>query len=186
MEISRVIRQLALTTGFLAAMIAAPALAQEADTAATDTDLANNTAFGDWVVSCQAATVRRNICQLVQVQTMRDTGQMIARFVALPVEDGAILLAQMPMGVYLPGGAVYRFAENEDLEQREMIWQRCMGEVCEAAAPLDDAELALFAEHDSILVGFRMSAESEPIILGVDISQFNEALDALELANAEE
>ncbi len=181
------IRQLFLSFGLAVVLAAAPAVAQEAETEAeTSTDLANNTPFGDWVVSCQAATVQRNICQLVQVQTLRDTGQMLARFVALPVEDGAILLAQMPMGVYLPGGAVYRFAENEELEQREMIWQRCLGEVCEAAAPLDGEELALFAEHEQILVGFRMSAEDEPIILGVDISQFNEALEALERANAEE
>lgn len=185
MEILGVIRKLFLSFGLLMALAVVPAVAQET-AAETDTDLANNTAFGDWVVSCQAATVQRNICQLVQVQTLRDTGQMLARFVALPVEDGAILLAQMPMGVYLPGGAVYRFAENEEQEQREMIWQRCLGEVCEAAAPLDTDELALFAEHEQILVGFRMSAEDEPIILGVDISQFNEALEALERANTQE
>lgn len=185
MEMRRVKQRLSLAIGLMAALTAGPGISQETE-ATTDTDLANNTAFGDWVVSCQAATVQRNICQLVQVQTLRETGQMLARFVALPVEDGAILLAQMPMGVYLPGGAVYRFAENEELEQREMIWQRCLGEVCEAAAPLDDDELALFGAHDAILVGFRMSAEDEPIILNVDISQFNEALTALKRADNED
>lgn len=148
------------------------------------TDLANNARFGDWIVACEAATVKRNVCRLEQEQTLRDNGQLVARFIAVPVSDGAILLAQTPMGTYLPGGAVYRFVDDEETEQREMIWQRCLGTICEAAGPLDEAELALFAERDALLFGFRMAAEGDPIILRVDISQFTEALDALAAASA--
>ncbi|UXX84069.1 invasion associated locus B family protein [Roseovarius pelagicus] len=164
----------------------APAV--EDSTAATDAapvDLANNASFGDWIVACEAATVRRTVCRLVQEQSLRENGQLVARFVAVPVSDGAILLAQTPMGTYLPGGAVYRFAGDDDTEQREMIWQRCLGDICEAAAPLDEDELALFAERDALLFGFRMSAEADPLILSVDISRFAEALTALRAATAE-
>lgn len=160
-----------------------PASAQDTgDGAATDAaaaDLPNNAAFGDWIVSCEAATVRRTVCRLVQEQSLRENGQLVARFIAVPVSDGAILLAQTPMGTYLPGGAVYRFAGDETTEQREMIWQRCLGEICEAATPLDEEELALFAEGDALLFGFRMSADTDPLILSVDISRFAEALNAL-------
>ncbi|MDE0591502.1 invasion associated locus B family protein [Halocynthiibacter sp. C4] len=148
------------------------------------TDVVNGSAFGDWIVDCQALTAKRTACRLIQEQSLRETGELVARFVAVPVEDGAILLAQVPMGVYLPGGAVYRFTENEEVEQRDMIWQRCAADICEAAAPLDDDELAIFAEHDSLLFGFRPTADGEPVILNVDISSFAEAIAALRANNS--
>jgi invasion protein IalB len=142
-------------------------------------EIANNTAFGDWVVICEAVTIRRTVCQLVQELSLRDSDQMLARFVALPVEEGAVLVAQLPMGVYLPGGAVFRFADMDEEPQREMIWQRCFGEVCEAAIPLPEEELAVFARAEAMLFGFRMDAEAEPIILRVDVSRFAEAIGLL-------
>jgi invasion protein IalB len=148
-------------------------------------DVINNTAFGDWIVNCEAITVKRTACRLVQEQSLRDSGELVARFIALPVVDGAILLAQVPMGVYLPGGAVYRFAGNDDIEQREMIWQRCAQDVCEAAAPLDEDELALFAQEDTMLFGFRPNADSEAVVLSVDLSEFTDAVQQLREANAE-
>ncbi|MCO6381951.1 MAG: invasion associated locus B family protein [Vannielia sp.] len=159
----------------------APALAQEATEPAAEPseDVGNNTAFGDWIVSCEAVTIKKTACSLVQEQRLKESGQLVARFVALPVSDGAILLAQVPMGVYLPGGAVYRFAGNDAQEQREMIWQRCAENVCEAAAPLSEEELAVFAEEEALLFGFRPTAESEPVVLRVDISRFAEAVQKL-------
>ncbi len=157
----------------------------ETTTAEKSVDIANNTAFGDWIVNCEAITAKRTSCRLVQEQTLRKTGELVARFIALPVIDGAILLAQVPMDVYLPGGAVYRFGGNEEVEQREMIWQRYAKDVCEAAAPLDEAELAIFAKEDTMLFGFRPNADAEPVVLSVDISQFAEALKALRAADAE-
>lgn len=142
-------------------------------------EIANNTAFGDWVVFCEAVTIRRTVCQLVQELSLRDSDRMLARFVALPVEEGAVLVAQVPMGVYLPGGAVFRFADMDEEPQREMIWQRCFGEVCEAAIPLPEEELAVFARAQAMLFGFRMDAEEEPIILRVDVSRFAEAIGLL-------
>ena len=176
-------------TGRLAAALAlglmgTTGMAQEAsdtapEAAPAEEDVSNNTAFGDWVVSCEAVTVKRTACSLVQEQRMKEGGQLVARFVAVPVSDGAILLAQVPMGVYLPGGAVYRFAGNEELEQREMIWQRCGDNICEAAAPLDEEELARFSEEEALLFGFRPTAEGEPVILRVDIARFAEAVEKI-------
>jgi|LGVF01.2.fsa_nt_gb invasion protein IalB len=171
-----------------AVVISGSAIAQEAvenDTAegaSTEVgDVANNTAFGDWIVTCEAVTVRQNACRLVQELSLRETNELIARFIVLPAVDGAILLAQVPIGVYLPGGAVYRFAGRDDIEQREMIWQRCFGELCEAAAALDADEIAVFAEADAMLFGFRADADVEPVILSVDISLFTQALEMIAL-----
>ena len=160
----------------------APAAEAPAETA-PGSEIANNTAFGDWILTCDAVTTSRTACRLVQEQSLRETGELVARFIAVPVADGAILLAQVPMGVYLPGSAVYRFEGEDALEQREMIWQRCADTVCEAAAPLDEDELQLFADHDALLFGFRMTAQSEPIVLRVDISEFADAMDVIRETN---
>lgn len=158
---------------------AGAAMAQDTATDAPAQDVANNTAFGDWIVICEAVTVRENACRLVQELSLRETNALVARFIALPAPEGAILLAQVPIGVYFPGGAVYRFAGRDDLEQREMIWQRCFGDICEAAIALDADEIAMFAESDTILFGYRQAAAAEPTIVSVDVSQFTQALEAI-------
>lgn len=177
----------------VALFVAAPlAVAQGSETStsapsdvpAAQPDLANNTAFGDWVVKCEAASARRTVCTLVQEQALRDSGAVLVRFIAAPLEDGAILLAQTPMGTYLPGGAVYRIAGRDDVEQREMVWQRCLGSICEAAAPLDADEIGLFADAEALLFGYRMTADGDPIVLRVDISRFSKGLEALRAATA--
>lgn len=142
-------------------------------------EIRNGQQIGDWIVSCDAVTVRQTVCRLVQEQSMREGGALVARFIAVPVVDGAILLAQVPMGVYLPGGAVYRFGDSETLEQRDMIWQSCADQVCEAAAPLDEEELALFESHSDILFGFRPAAGDDPVVLRVSIEGFAEAIATL-------
>lgn len=167
---------LAVTAG-----LAGAGFAEDAAPAAApvNAELANNTAFGGWLVTCEALTVTRSACRLTQELTLRETGDLVVRMVALPVSDGALLFAQVPLGVYLPGGAVYRIDGKDDLEQREMVWQRCLGGVCEAASGLDQAELDNLRGAKSILFGYRMDAAGEPLILSVDTSRFVEGLDAL-------
>lgn len=157
---------------------ASPVMGQEAKA-----DVANNTLFGDWIVTCQAVTVTRNICRLVQEQKLRDSNTLVARLIAFPAEDGgAVLLAQVPMGVYLPGGAVFRQESDEAADQQEMIWQRCLGDICEAALGLDAEALAKLAESGAILFGYRGDISSEPIITRVDMAQFGAGLEALRVA----
>lgn len=152
----------------------------ETTLATTPQPVANNSTFGDWIVTCQAVTTRDTACRLVQEQSLTDTQQLVARFIALPAEDdAAVLLAQVPMGVYLPGGAVYRIAGNEELEQRSMVWQRCLGQLCEAAIQLDAEEIDMMAEGEAILFGYRMDAGAEPIILRVDTAAFADGVAAI-------
>lgn len=166
----------------LAGSVAAQQSAEAPEAAETATgvaDVANGTQFGDWVISCEAETIRRTVCRLVQTLTLQESDELVAQFIAVPAQDGAVLIAQVPMGVFLPGGAVYRFADDESLEQREMIWQSCQGQVCEAAYPLDEEELALMGAHSSLLFGYRFAADSEPIVVEVDISEFTRGMQIL-------
>jgi len=170
------------------ALLTSSAFAQETETtapiaaepAASVSDVANNSQFGDWLVQCEAITVSRNACSIVQELTLSENNALVARFVALSAEGGAaILLAQLPIGVYLPGGAVYRLADNEEEEQREMIWQRCLGDLCEAAVSLSAEEVGKFEESEAILFGYRAAADSDPIVVRVDTSSFAQAMTAI-------
>lgn len=175
--------RLASGAALVAALAFAPmAQAQDAEAAppaAPSTDLANYTAFGSWLVNCEALSVKRSVCRLTQELTLKDSGELVVRLVALPVKDGALLFAQVPQGVYLPGGAVYRIADNTELAQREMVWQRCLGGVCEAATGLDEAELEALNGVSSVLFGYRMDADGEPLVVNVEMSRFTEGVAAL-------
>lgn len=173
------IKNLLLTSAL--SLFAMSAVAQ--DTVAnveTASEVANNSSFGDWLIRCEAITVSKNACRLVQELTLREGNALVARFIALPVKDGAaVLLAQVPIGVYLPGGAVYRLADTEGEEQREMIWQRCLGELCEAAISLSAEEIEKFATAKGILFGYRANAEADPIVVRVDVAEFANAITAI-------
>lgn len=168
----------------LAAVLSAPVWAQEEaaeiDLSQDSADVAVNSQFGQWVVSCQAVTVSSNVCRLVQEQVLRESNVLVARFIVQPVEDdAAIMLAQVPGEVFLAGGAVYRLEGDEEAPQREMVWQRCMGNICEAAIVLEADELAAMDEAGAILFGYRMEPASEPIVTLVDLQEFTTGLNAL-------
>lgn len=143
-------------------------------------DVANNTAFGDWIVNCEAVTVSQTACRLVQVLSNSADDSLVVRLIALPgAEDTVVMLAQVPMGVYLPGGVVFRPEGTEDAEQSEMVWQRCLGQLCEAAIALTPDYLDAFTQSGAILLGYRMTLEGQPLIVRVDVSRFAEAVDAI-------
>ena len=64
-----------LVLAILAVGSASEAITQSSDAAVAD--LANNTVFGDWIVSCQATTVRNNQCSLVQEQKLIENGEVV-------------------------------------------------------------------------------------------------------------
>lgn len=169
--IKKMLRAMVLAT---AAGLPMGAMAQEAPV-----DVANNTPFGNWLVTCEALSVKRSVCRLTQELTLRDSGDLVVRFIAIPAKGGAVMLAQVPIGVYLPGGAVWRASTPEDAEQHDMIWQRCLGGVCEAAQGLSDADLESLTASGTMLFGYRMDPEGEPLVLEVDVAQFQEGLTAL-------
>lgn len=147
-------------------------------------DLANDTPFGDWRVSCEALSLAQTFCQLVQQQTVTNTNELAGRFAAFPAENGgAVFLAQVPIGAYLPAGAVFRLDDGEATEQKDMIWQRCLGAVCEAATLLDAETLAAMDDVGAMLFGYRMENDGEPIVLRLNLNRFSEGLTALRGAN---
>ncbi len=139
--------------------------------------------FGNWRVACGADGAQPRSCRVAQLQTLRESGALVGRFVIIPRADGsALFVAQTQSGLFLPGGAVYRFAgENageSGAEQRDMVWQTCAQGICEAAALLSADELAQFAGQETLLFGYRRSAEGAPTVLPVSLDGFSDALAA--------
>ena len=165
-----------MRSGFIAAAI----LWVMSQGAVAAQEVANNSRFGDWIVNCQAVTTNQTACRLIQTISRQQDQSLVARFVAVPGTNGSTLLAaQVPMGVHLPGGAVFRPEGSEDSQQRKMVWQKCLGQICEAAIVLNEQDLAEFSDAGTILFGYRMDVNADPIVVRVSVSQFAAGIAAI-------
>ena len=154
-------------------LLAAPLAAQE-------NTVPNGSAIGNWVVNCEAVSTTTTACTVRQTLSLTETNQNLLRLIAAPRSDGgALLIAQVPMGVHLPGGAVFRASGEDAAPQREMVWQSCGGSVCEAAILLTAEDLAGLSSEPGHLFGYRLNATDDPLILEVSLSDLAPALDAI-------
>jgi len=128
--------------------------------------------FGDWVRVCEG----EQPCRLVYQQTMRESRELVLRLIAMKTRQGAIMAAYLPMGVHFPSGAVFRMENASDGAQEQMIWQRCHGEICEAAIQLDAELLDKFDQDEAILFAYRMNPKEEPRVMRVRLEGFSEGL----------
>lgn len=146
--------------------------------------VANNTAFGDWIVRCEAVTSTQTSCRAVQLLTRTEDQSLVARLIAVPnVDGGAIFLAQAPIGVFLPARPVLRGEGEDASNQAELTWQRCLGEICEAALGLTAEALRNLSAKGKVLFGYRMQRNSEPVVVRIDVSRLAEAIEAIGPAN---
>ena len=152
----------------------APATAQDTPPAAP---AANGQAFGNWILRCQALGVAQTQCNLVQELTLAETGAMIVRLIVTELQGGPTLVAHVPIGAYLPSGLVYQ-VEGDETEQKEMVWQRCLGSICEGALAMDEDEVARLSSG-TLLVGYRPAPGVEPVVLRVGLDGFGEGVAAI-------
>ncbi|WP_316016033.1 invasion associated locus B family protein [Roseobacter sp. HKCCA0434] len=164
------------------ALLAAPLAAQELEAPPGSELLApqssgvipNNASFGGWQVTCEAVGVGQTSCNLVQTLLRADDETLLLRLLVTRLGEDLVLLAQTPIGVYLPSGAVYQ-VEGDDTPQRDMVWQRCLGPLCEAALALDEEEIARIGEG-TMLFGYRPGPGAEPVILQVTLDGLGEGI----------
>lgn len=154
-------------------ILAAGLLCVAAFSAEAQSTAEGNEVFGDWVLLCGGGQP----CRIVQQQTERDSGAFALRLVAMKNEQGAILAAQMPMGVHLASGAVYRVPQPENEPQKQMVWQRCADEVCEAAIQLGERDLDLFAQNETLIFAYRQNPQDEPRFISVSLNGFGDGLE---------
>lgn len=147
---------------------------------AQDTEVTNGTSFGDWEVACDAVSTQRVTCRLVQSQSIAETGEMVLRLIVFPQDqEGALMVAQMPMGVYFPGGAIFRAADDSDAPVTSMVWQRCGGGLCEAALSMDATAVDAFVAQGAILFAYQMDPGTDRLVTRVDVSTLATGLAAI-------
>ena len=137
----------------------------------------NGTTFGNWVIGCGAETTQPTQCNLVQDLRIAESGALVARVLVTELQGGPALIGQVPIGAYLPSGIVYQ-VEGDDTPQRELIWQRCLGELCEGALALDDAEIERLSQG-TMLLGYRPAPGSDPMILRIQLDGFGDGVAAI-------
>lgn len=148
---------------------------------AQNSEVGNGSNFGNWEVVCDAVTTQRVSCRLVQTQTLTETGELVLRMLVYPQpEGGALLIAQVPIGVYLPGGAVYRTESDEETPLTGMIWQRCLGQICEAALALDASMVSELVANDAILFAYQKNPGEDRRVVRVDLAEFEGGLAAIQ------
>ncbi len=150
-----------------------------ATSAAAQDEVANNAAFGDWVVNCEAVSTQRTQCRVVQTQSRQDTGALVIQLIAYAApEGGAVLVAQVPIGVYLPAPLAFRAESEPDAPEQTMIWQRCLGQICEAALQLEAPAFAALTEAETVLFGYQPAPGAEAVITRVNTIGLADAVDA--------
>ncbi|AUH33815.1 invasion associated locus B family protein [Paracoccus tegillarcae] len=153
----------------------------------TATEVTNGQAFGDWTVRCEALGVNRTRCMLSQTITVRDSGALLADLLAFWTEDERqIMIAQAPVGVHLPSGFVLQAEGAPEEERMEFVWQACNGQICEAAALPEQADIDRLTAAERVLAGYRPSAGSEPTVFPISTDGLVEGLAALKPAAAAE
>jgi invasion protein IalB len=163
----------------LAAMIlAGPALSQG------ETErVMNGQAFGAWTVSCEAIAAGETVCVLNQ-QLVRDTDQVfLAQFLALWSDDGTkrYILARVPTGVYLPFGMALKPEASEgETDLRQMVWQSCNGQICEALVEFGPEEIAAFVGPEiTVLASYQPGLGKDPVVFRFSMDGIVEGMDAL-------
>lgn len=139
--------------------------------------VSNGTQFGDWMIQCQAIGVQQTQCSLVQELTLSETGALVARVLVTELQGGPAIVGHVPIGAYLPSGVAYHVV-GDDTPQREMIWQRCLGSICEGALALDDAEIERLSEG-TMRFGYRPAPGADPVVVNIQLDGFAEGVAAM-------
>ena len=143
-------------------------------------DVAENAAFGDWIVRCEATPTNENRCRLTQTMTRTSDKSLVVRFIAFPGKDEqSVIVAHVPIGAYLPASPVISRLETGNRDQQNFTWQRCMGDICEAATAISAQELATYKTAKNVVFGYRMNQGDDPIVVRVDVSRLEEGLNAI-------
>ena len=131
--------------------------------------------IGDWTFQCLAVSATQNVCALTQVLGNPKTNQRILALTlrAAGKDNKLLLLAQAPLGVFLPAGLVGKI---DDREQFNFSWQRCTRQGCQAAAQINDARKAALKAGKNLLLGFKVQPAAKTIALTASLKGITQGL----------
>lgn len=178
-----------LCSALFAATLPLTALPLAATAQEAATGVANGQSFGDWLVRCDALGMNRTRCMLSQRVARSDSGALLAEILAFWSDDtpaAPILVAQAPVGVYLPTAFVLQPEGSEDDQRLDFVWQSCNQTICEAIGLPDAEKLGQLTGIERLLAGYRPAAGAEASVFPVSTKGLAEGLEALKPTAATE
>lgn len=147
--------------------------------------VANGTRFGNWTLTCEALAVGETACVLNQRIARSSDGVFLSDFLMFwnpRAEDEIFLAARVAEGAYLPAGFAIRGESAADDAQRDLTWQSCSGDLCEALTAFTSDEIAALEDGGDVIAGYRPSLQSEAVIFRFSMVGAGAGLDALKAA----
>jgi len=140
--------------------------------------------FGDWIFACKALGPEKTVCAIVQ-NIDYQTEQVQKRLLTLTVRrlqspesktSKTILLARLPLGIFLPSGVAARIDETE---QFPMFVQTCSQMGCEAVVELDKQKLRGMKAGKKLFIGFKVQANSKVVTIPASLIGFSKGIAVL-------
>lgn len=118
--------------------------------------------IGDWTFQCQAISGKETICAITQVFVNQQNRQpvLVLTIRTLGIEKKLMLVANAPLGIYLPEPIV---ATIDDGPQLTFAWQRCTQQGCEASAEINDESRAAMKAGTRMKIAFKANAGGDPV-----------------------
>jgi invasion protein IalB len=75
---------------------------------------------------------------------------------------------------------VVKPAEPKNAKSQAFVWQRCLNGICEAARKITGKEVSDLTAAGTVLFGYKMQANGNPIVVKISMEKFGEGLAAIE------
>ncbi|MEJ1376490.1 MAG: invasion associated locus B family protein [Candidatus Sedimenticola sp. (ex Thyasira tokunagai)] len=134
--------------------------------------------FGNWLHECESGSEEKRICALTHTVHSTDSKGVILKLTIrkLGSEQTPVLVALVPLGIYLPAGVV---AMVDSSPQFPLVVQRCTVQGCEAFSPLDPKQLWRLKAGKRLLIGFKARRGPSTVTLPVSLSGVSDGLQAM-------
>lgn len=134
--------------------------------------------FGDWGVICESPdNGKTEKCFITQTQDMKDKGRLLQTSIGyLGPNNEPIIIAKLPLGIYIPGGAAYKVGQEA---QVSMVIQRCTNDGCVAVGPLPEAVLKAMNAGSEAVIGVMPAVNAKTVTIALSTKGFKEAFASL-------
>ncbi len=131
--------------------------------------------FKDWAVRCEQRDDTATTTCILSQRVALDSGQtvMSVTIAYLPDADDAAAVFRLPLGIFLPAGAV---VEVDKTDQIRLVIQRCDQRGCWAPLKLDGKTIKLFKKGREARVGFK-DTNGKTIAVPLSLQGFTAGFD---------
>ncbi len=134
--------------------------------------------FGGWVYECEALSASKTVCAFTYTVVTEDGASRILKlsFGKLGQKDEFVLVALLPLGIYLPAGVHGKIDNGETFE---LVMRTCTTLGCEAMILVDPKLRWKMKAGKDLFIEFTARPGAKPITLPVSLNGISAGLDAM-------